>query len=154
MDFNTEKLYRKTKIGDKEYTIRLLTAFPALRIGKRLMSVVLPAVGGTLDGLREDDYGTTPKTFTELALVLCDQLDGIEFDELAVELLGGSLCNGIEIKNLDAHFQGEIEGMIELLIFALKENFGKLFMGKGLLAQFQKVTEGLMGGGSQESEEK
>ncbi|QDP59454.1 MAG: hypothetical protein GOVbin4162_28 [Prokaryotic dsDNA virus sp.] len=153
MSFNLEKLYRKTNINNKEYTIKLLKALPALRMGKTLMSVVLPAVGGTIDGLRDDGYGSTPKTFTELALVLCDQLGDIELDELAQDLLGGMLCNGIEVTNIDDHFQGEIDVLVELLAFALKENFGKLFMGKGLLAQFQKVTEGLMGGGSQESEE-
>lgn len=141
MDFN--KFVKKTKINGVEFQINKLGALKAFSMGKSLLKVVAPLFGGTLDGMRGGDYYEPPRTFTQLALTLCDQIDKVEIEEILVELLSGATRNGVEIKDLNDNTQIDLNELIELFAFALKENFGELFTGKGIAAQLQNMLMAL-----------
>lgn len=145
------KITRETTINKKKYTIKPLGAMDGLRHGRSLLAVVAPLLGGTMDGLRVSEYVETPKSFTELALTLCQQLDKLDVDNLVISLLDGATCNSVEITDIDEQFRGEMGAFIELVGFALQENFGELFTGKGLFARLQKTYLNLLDGGGDES---
>lgn len=137
------KFFRKKVINGREYQITLLPALKAVGMGKKLLKVILPAIGGTIDGLRDDGLYGTPKTFTEVATALCTQLDDIDLDELITSLLREALCEGTSVRDIDSHFQGEIGELIGVIEFALKENFSSFFTGSDFLAPLLRTLEGM-----------
>ena len=81
--------YSDTTVNGKNIRIKLL---PALTVGiptaRRLLNIIAPAVGGTLDGLRHDDFiHGAPKTFSEMALVVCKQLEEAEVHQIMFTLI-------------------------------------------------------------------
>lgn len=137
------KFFRSKVINGKKYQITMLPALKAVGVGKKLLKVVLPAIGGTIDGLREDNIYGTPKTFTDVAVALCTQLDDIDLDELIYALLNEASCEGKTIRDIDSHFQGEIGELIGVLEFALRENFSSFFTGSDFLAPLMRMLNGM-----------
>jgi hypothetical protein len=116
--------------------------------------VVAPAVGGTLDGMRHDDliHGV-PKTFTDMSLVVCQQLEKAEVHNLIFELLKSLEVDNKQV-DLDEYFAANYGEMVEVLEFALRENFQSFFTGNGMKQRFQKVVGMIMSGQTeQESSE-
>ena len=144
------KFVSKTTINEKEYEIQKLGGLVGFKLSLQLSKVLLPVFGGVVDGIRSQDEYDAPETFTEIALTLCDQINKIEVDNLITAMLTGSKCNGQPITNLDDQFQGEIEVLIALIAFALKENFAKVFMENPLLTPWLDKMKGLMDTTSEE----
>lgn len=137
------KFFRKKTINGRKYQIQLLPALKAVGMAKTLSKVVLPALGGTIDGMRDDGFNGVPKTFTDLALVICTQLDGLDLEDIIQSLLEGCSCDGTDVVDLDSHFQGELGELVGVLEFALKENFSSFFTGNDLIAPLMKMMEGM-----------
>lgn len=154
MEQYTEKFFRKKTINNKEYQINVLGAMEALKMGRTLSKVILPAVAGILDGTRANEFGETPKTFTDLALMICTQLDDLDFDYIVLTLLKGCKCDGRDIQSVDTHFQGDLGEMISVLEFALRENFSSFFTGNDLIIQLRDKIQDLTDTTSNESQEK
>lgn len=144
----------KTSTGKNVRIILLPAISKGIPIARRLLSVVAPAVGGTLDGLRHDDliHGV-PKTFSELSLVVCQQLENVEIGNVVYTILEGMEVEGKAV-DLDKYFTANYGEMVEILEFALKENFQSFFTGNGMKQRFQKVVGMIMSGQTeQESSE-
>lgn len=137
------KFFRTKTINGKKYQITLLPALKAVGMGKKLLKIILPAIGGTVDGLRDDGLMGTPKTFTDLALVLCEQLDDLDLDWLIQSLLNEATCDGKEIRDIDTHFQGELGELVGVMEFALRENFSSFFTGNDLIAPLKRILIGM-----------
>jgi hypothetical protein len=137
------KFFRTKEVNGRKYQITLLPALKAVAMGKTLMKLILPAIGGTVDGLRDDGLYGVPKTFTDLALTICSQLDDVDLDEIISVLLKDLVCEGQTVRDLDTHFQGELGEMFGVLEFALRENFSSFFTGNDFLAPLMKMLQGM-----------
>lgn len=133
--------YADTKLKNgKKVRIKLL---PAITIGipvaRRLLDIIAPAIGGTLDGMKHDDvlHGV-PKTFTEMSLTVCKQLEKAEVGSLVFTLLEGLEVDNSDV-DLDEYFTANYGEMIEILEFALKENFQSFFTGDAIKQRFLKA---------------
>lgn len=143
--------YSDTTVNGKNIRIKLL---PALTVGiptaRRLLNIIAPAVGGTLDGLRHDDFiHGVPKTFSDMSLVVCQQLENAEVHQIIFTVLEHMEVDN-KVVNLDEYFMGNYGEMIEILEFALKENFQSFFTGNGMKERFHKVVGMIMSGQTQE----
>lgn len=145
MDFG--KKFKDTTLSNgKKVRIKILPAMSeGIPIARRLFSIIAPAVGGTFDGIKEEDSYGTPRTFTELALTLCQQLDKSEVVQIIVTLLNNLEVDG-KVVDLDEYFAANYGEMIEILEFSLKENFSTFFTGNGMSQRFQKVIAMILSG--------
>jgi hypothetical protein len=146
MNAITDKFYRKQTINEREYQISMLPALKAVGMGRTLAKVLLPAIGGAIDGLRDDGIMGTPSTFTDLAVTLCTQLDDLDLDNLILTLTKGLTCEGNEVKDINTHFQGDLGELIAVLEFALRENFSSFFTGSDISIRLTEALKGLTEG--------
>lgn len=127
---------RKTKIGKNEYQIHLLPARKGMEHAMKLAQVIIPALGGSFDAQDEfKDYG-----FTQLSLVVVEQMNQIDIMDLVDEMFQGASINGQEL-DIDKHFRANYGDLIELITFAMKENFGSFFKVRGLTAHLSRLKE-------------
>lgn len=139
-------LRTKTLENKKKAQIKILNTFAGIAVARKLLKVIAPALGGAADGLRHDDviHGA-PKSFTTLALTLCDQIDKAQVEDLIVVLLEDLSIDGKDV-DVDEYFAANYGELIEILEFALRENFSTFFTGKGIKARFLKVVQTMMSG--------
>lgn len=137
----------------KKISVKVLNMTAGIGVARKLLAVIAPAVGGTLDGLKHDDiiHGA-PKDFTDLSLTLCSQIDKIQVESLIDILLTDLTVDGVPV-DIEEYFAGNYGELIEILEFSLKVNFSTFFTGKGIKARFFKTIQTLMGSISPESEE-
>lgn len=144
MDHIANKMFSKTTIKGYEFQISKLGGLEGMKMSLKITKVLAPLLGGIIDGARAADDFDTPETFKDLALTLCDQIDDLDIENIITRLLRGSTKNNIEIRDLNVDFIGEIDVFVELVAFALKENFYKVFMENPLLARLKTKVEGMM----------
>lgn len=126
---------RETTIDGVKYKIKVLPAMESLKRGLDLTKLLAPAFGSGMDGLMAaDDYINPPKTFTDLTTILATQIDKIDVIDLVDSLLRDLEVNDNRV-NINDYFAGDIASMLLVIEFALKENFGSLFTGKGIQAR-------------------
>lgn len=144
--------YSETRLSNKkQIKIRLLPAITqGIPVARRLINLIAPVVGGTLDGLKHDEiiHGA-PKTFSELSLVVCQQLEKVDASNLVFTLLDGMEVEG-EAIDLDEYFSANYGEMMEVLEFALRENFESFFTGNGMKQRFLKVVAMIQQGHTEE----
>jgi len=142
-----------TENGDNKVSIKLLPMSSGIKVTKELISLLAPAIGSMADGVRHDEYlHGAPKSFSDLAFSLVSQLDKVDIIQLIHTLLQGMLVNTKQV-DLEEYFTANYDELVEILEFALKENFGSFFTGKGTKARFLTVIQNLMQGSTtQESE--
>lgn len=134
----------KTLESGKKVGIKILRTTAGIAVAKRLMNVVAPAVGGAADGMRHDDFvHGAPKSFTHLALTLCEQLDKVQIENLITVLLEDLTIDGKEV-DYEEYFAANYGELIEILEFSLRENFNTFFTGKGIKARFLKTIQGMI----------
>lgn len=135
---------KKILSNGKEVTIRKLPAMEGIKIGNRLIKVILPAIGGTFDGLRHDDilHGS-PKSFSHLALIICDQIDKIGIEDLILKLTEGMFIDGNPVE-FNQYFSANYGELVEILEFALRENFGSFFTQNGIIPRLMESLMGMM----------
>lgn len=143
---------KETKLQNgKTIKIVILPAITkGIPVARRLLNIVAPVVGGTLDGLKHDEiiHGA-PKTFTELSLTVCRQLEEAEVGNLIYTVLENMEVDGERI-DLDDYFSANYGEMVEILEFALKENFESFFTGNGMKQRFLKVVGMIQQGHTEE----
>lgn len=133
--------YRKITINNTEYQISLLKGREGFTTALTLGKLMAPVVGGVFDGVKHDDliHGA-PRTFTDIAMVLINQIDKVDVESLIFEkLLRGLAANGQAV-DFDKFFMGNYSELVELIIFSLKENFGDFFGENGFKARFQETV--------------
>ena len=134
--------FRMTDIDGSQYQIKLLDGMSGFRTSVELSKVLLPLVGESFDASRHDDvFHGAPKTFREMALLLLQQIDQINLEDMIFNrLLAYLVKDGVQVKATDI-IVGQYEILIELVAFAIEQNFGSLFKGKGLISRFQSVVK-------------
>jgi hypothetical protein len=134
--------FRTTHIEGVEYQIKLLGGRDGFRTAKDLSKVLLPLLGESVDASRHDDvFHGAPKTFRDMALLLMQQIDSVDVEDVIFNRLFSYLMvDGSPIK-LDDAIVGKYHILIDLIMFAVQENFGSLFEGKGLISRFQSVVK-------------
>lgn len=126
-----------------QYRINILKGGVGIGLFLKLKNIVLPLFGGVLDGMSNDDVVLDKTTtYTDIALVLCEQMDKADIISVIETLLNGCTVKTPEDAhsvpkdlNFDEHFMANYGDLLELLSFALQENFGSLFTSKGILPQ-------------------
>lgn len=123
----TQAGYHSVTIKEKKYTIELLPATQALAIGMQIFKTVLPAFASWADSSEREDYILPEENsmYTEIALLLVNQLDKISVLDLVTVLTKDVYFNGAKV-DIDNEFKGNIGGLLILLEFILKENIGPL----------------------------
>lgn len=145
-----DKFQRKLKVGEKTYVIRVIPAGKGMKIGLRLVKMVAPFLGGTMDELSsESDLFGEVKTFTELANKLVEVLNEDQLDEIIQASLNGAVIieDGKLPRDLDfdKDFMANYGELIEVMAFALNENFSSIFKGKGIRHRFMAMVTNLIG---------
>lgn len=143
--------YRRSKTleNGKKIEIKILRMTAGLAVAKKLLNLVAPAIGGAADGMRHDDFvHGAPKSFTHLALTMCDQIDKIQIENIIAVLLDELIVNGkvLSPEEVDDYFAANYGELIEILEFSLRENFSTFFTGKGMKARFMTTIKNLMMG--------
>lgn len=134
----------KTLESGKKVQIKMLRTTAGIAVAKKLLNLVAPAIGGAADGMRHDDmiHGA-PKSFTHLALTMCEQIDKVQIENIITVLLEDMTIDGKEI-DYEEYFSANYGELIEILEFSLRENFETFFTGKGLKARFLKTIQGVV----------
>lgn len=136
------KQFKTITIDSNTYQLSMLKGREGFRTAMELGKVVAPVLGATFDGVRHDDYiHGAPRTFTQLALLLIDQMDKIDVESIIFDrLLRGMAVNGKEV-NVDEFFMSNYSVLVEVIAFALKENFGDFFGENGFKARFLETVK-------------
>lgn len=125
---------KQKTINENKYQIELLPARKGLKLAMKLSQVILPTLGSSIDALDNTD-GTG---FTRVALLLVEQMDQFDVVELMDELLDNAVVNGKEL-DIDSHFIANYGELVEVLEFAVRENFESFFEAKGLKDRFSQM---------------
>ena len=151
----TNKFRRESALSDskKKFSIRILPMTEGISVAKKLLNVIAPTTGAALDGLQHDDFiHGAPKSLSNLALILCGQIDKVQIETLIQILLQDLYIEGQEV-DIEEYFSANYGELIEILEFALRANFETFFTGKGIKARIMKGITTLMAQMSPESEE-
>lgn len=133
--------FRQITIKDKQYQIVLLKGREGFTTALALGKLIAPIVGSAFDGMKHDDliHGA-PKTFQDMAALLINQLDKTDVEAMVFDkLLRQATVQGQPLT--DQHWMGNFSDLIELVMFALKENFGDFFGENGFKARFQETVQ-------------
>jgi|26BtaG_2_1085354.scaffolds.fasta_scaffold05197_5 hypothetical protein len=148
MSFDINDINKQAGISTKEingvnYTLHLLPATVGLKMSLEISKLLAPSIGASFDGLRHDEllHGA-PKTFSDLATLLSTQLDKVDVADLISALLSNVEVDGKKI-NFDTHFRGNYGSMIQLVEFALRENFESFFTESGFQTRLMSLMESL-----------
>lgn len=134
--------FRTITIENVQYQIKLLDGLTGFRTAKDLGKILLPLVGESFDASRHDDvFHGAPKTFTQMALMLLQQIDSVNIEEIIFSRLFAYLVVDGEAVKLQDLIVGNYGILIDLVAFAIKENYGDLFAGKDLISRFQGVVQ-------------
>ncbi|QUF70051.1 phage tail assembly chaperone [Vibrio fluvialis] len=125
------RIAQTTLKSGKKVQIYKLPASKGITIGMKLGKTFLPSIGQFLDG---SSTGAGIH-YESLALSLVQELDNFEILPIISELLKEMAIDGQEV-NLDDYFMANYGELLEILVFALKENFSSFFAASGLLEQF------------------
>lgn len=149
-----KRSWRSTEIDGKTVEIQMIKGRKGIGIALKLKKIALPLIARGFDDLRGDDYLEPPKTFTEMAVILSDQLERTDVDQLIFEdLLGNVKINGVLITDWDEYLMCNYGDLVPMLSFAAKENFSSFFTGAGLMNKLQTQLLSLWGSRADQQEE-
>lgn len=124
------KKIRKTTIQGKSVQIYLLPALEGILMARELAEIVIPTVGSFYQGFAEENLN-----FENLAMVLMSELDKIDVAQIITRLLKDMAVNESSV-DFDDYFMANYGELVEILIFAIKENFSSFFAAKGLFDKY------------------
>lgn len=120
------KKIKQTTINGKEFQIYLLRAGEGVLLAKKLSGLVASF-------LTTNDEGEVTIDFSKIAEGLSESLSEKDFVEIINKLLKELAVDGRQI-NFDDYFSGNYGELVQILSFAIQENFGSFFEGLGTLA--------------------
>lgn len=131
------RLLKHVDLDGVTYQVKLLGGRKGIPVALRLKKIALPLIGRALDGLKdEDDFIETPKTFTDMAVLLNHSLEESHIESLIFDdiLFDVKVKVDGEFKDIDwdEYLIGNYSCLIPLLAFAIKENFSSFFTGSGM----------------------
>lgn len=117
---------RQKKINDKTFQIYLLPTGKGLKTAKTLAQTFLPMWGEFMSSMQRGELD-----YHMLAMSLAAELESFEVETLIRDLLKELSVDGQEVK-FDEYFMGNYGELVEVVAFAIKENFSSFFAAKGL----------------------
>lgn len=142
---------RKKEFNGKTYQLTVLPAGEGYAMALRLLKLILPALGGGLDGMQHDEliHGA-PRTFSDLALTICEQMDKADVLGITKRLVKDVVVDGQGI-DFDEYFAANYGELITVLEWSLKENFGSFFTESGIQTRLMNLVGTLTGKAPEES---
>lgn len=130
-------------INDDSYTVHLLPTTIGLAMSLEIGKLLMPSLGAGIDGFRHDEilHGA-PTTFADLGKLLVLQMGEVKIVEMVKALLSKSEINGKQL-DFEKHFSGNYGALIQLVEFALRENFESFFTESGLQTRFVQLMSNL-----------
>jgi hypothetical protein len=127
-DVMAKQGYKQIMLDEGMYAIKLLPSTQGIALALNLIRVFLPSIGAWADGEKKEGLilPEDNSMFSEVAMLLVGQMDRIDLSDVIKTLVGNTLLNNQPI-NFEEHFVGNYGTLIELVEFALKENFGSFF---------------------------
>lgn len=122
------KGYKGVAIEGKVYSVKLLPATQGLGLALKLIKTFLPTLGAWADGEKKEGLilPEDNSMFSEMAILLVSQLDKVDIGLVVKQLLDGALVDN-EGLDFETYFSANYSTLIELVEFAMKENFGDFF---------------------------
>lgn len=131
------------KIDGVKYELRLLNTSAAFNTFESITKLLLPATGAAIDGASDKFQFDGDQTCATAAMLLVKQLGDVDTLELIKTLLEGAEVEGEDL-DFEEHFKGRFDLLIDLLTFAVKENYGSLFTTTGLRDKFKTFVSDLI----------
>lgn len=133
-----DRYYKHITIGDDIFKVKMLGGRKGVSIALKLKSIALPLIGQGVDGIKAEKVAfETPQTFTQMAMILCQQMEHASVETLILDdiLYEVSIKDGDRWVKLDwdEFLIANYGALIPLLTFALKENFESFFTGNGMM---------------------
>jgi hypothetical protein len=147
-NINAKMVRRYTAESGKKYQIRMLPARQGGPLLFKLTKTLFPAAASIWDALStdadlDDIFGSSK--FSEIAGVIVEQLADFDLNELIDKLLkGATIQEGEEFPrdiNIDMDFMADYGELLEVLGFAIKENFWSTLKGKGISRLLAGATQ-------------
>lgn len=125
---NQELGLAQKDIGGHRFEIKLLPCKIAGNVFIDLLETVGPTIGIAIDKYRNLDYvdPTEDTSFAEVAGMLSSQLASSEFENVVTIILKDCVMDGKPFDD-NVHLRGEFNTYLELIEFALMENFQDFF---------------------------
>lgn len=122
------KGYKVKTIDGDVYAIKLMPATQGLSLALNLIKIFLPSLGAWADGEKKEQFilPEDNQMFSEVAMLLVSQMDKVDLSAVVRSLLNGVLYNNEQV-DFDKHFSAKYDELIELVEFAMRENFGSFF---------------------------
>lgn len=127
-DLMAQQGYKQIMLDEGMYAIKLLPSTQGIGLAFNLIRVFLPSIGAWADGEKKEGLilPEDNSMFSEVAMLLVGQMDRIDLSQVIKTLVGNTLLNSQPI-DFEKHFVGNYGSLVELVEFALKENFGSFF---------------------------
>lgn len=121
---------RKTNINGKDFQIYLLPAGEGIKRATQLAKAFAPTMASLVESSSQGviDYSS-------VAYTIAEGLEEIDVLDVCSALLKDLSVGGQAVK-LDDYFMGNYGEFIEIMAFALKENFESFFEAKGFVEKF------------------
>lgn len=138
-DQNKEKAKNSTTINGKLYKVVPLMAEDGLIVWENLLALLGPSIGVGIDSFNHNEIiDGSPTTFSEAILLLQRKLDGTQLVNYSREMLVGLQCDGDEV-DWNKHFSANYGDWVQVIIFAMKENFQTFFTESGFGLNLQEM---------------
>lgn len=130
------------------YEIKTLGGLSALTTFTQLVSLVGPTIASVFDKKDEDDFEESTM-LTEAVILLIKRMEESNIQGIITKILKDATKNGKTL-DIEEDFRGDFDELVDLIAFALKENYQKAFIKwlkvKGLtlptLGQKDQATKG------------
>lgn len=141
-----------TTINGKQFLIYTLGARDGFKIAAKIKKLLLPTIGGGFDAMRDKrdpEFSDPAYHFSKVAQLFVDRFDEDEVLAIIEKLLNGFGVGGQQ-QDFDSYFDANYGELVEVITFALKENFSSFFTktgmnlltkGLGMVVQMQDQTE-------------
>lgn len=130
------KNVRETTVNGKKVHIYLLPATRGLVMAKKLSQLVLP----TISGFAEASNPESGISLATVSTLLVESLDDLDIEDIVIQLLSNLVVEGQEV-TFDDYFMANYGELVEILQFALEQNFSSFFTGKGLGSLLSKIPQ-------------
>jgi len=135
--------YAKKDIDGVVYKIKLLNTSEAFLSGQELLKLTLPSMGAFADGVKTmDDPFSDQTTFTAISYSLVKQLGDVNTLSIIKLLLHDATAND-DVINFESYFRGKLGLLVNVVEFAMMENYGSLFTDMGLKQRLMSFMKGL-----------
>jgi hypothetical protein len=119
--------FKTKEISNKTFQISLLPAGEGIQMAQKLSTLVLPILEGAGGDELELD-------FMKIATSLSASIGDTELLTIIKRLLKGLAVEGKEVA-FDSYFSGNYGELIQVVAFALQENFGSFFEGMATVSE-------------------